>query len=981
MEVKKAIRKVIALGTGAAMVGSTIMGAMAADLSSYPAPFISKDASGKPVFDAWLIVGDTAAPADIIGVTDVAVSLQSQMTEDVAMPSSGAHGSAVRYAKGDGVSISIPNDMLEVREKLGQVRETLTEFDLDGLRGGTVSTNEGTTDYNQYLRFLNSLNSSTSDYIASGLVTFDRDEDDVAGDYLFFRNGDNLFEYEIEFEEGLKSTVECVTGTTCTAGDERRLRDLEDEQLTLLGKSYTIVRTRVTTTSNNLKLELLGGDVIDTLEEGQSKTYTIDGKDYEVTAVIIADGGRGSSNTVKLNVNGELTRELVEGQTDVLKDGTEIGVREILANEAGEISGGDIVEFFLGANKVRLEDNDYTDSNFVSSVKVNEENIQDASVRIRAVEPDANTVELQDIKYRLRAKATRGDVYVRPGQGLRQFLDEPEGMLNPDWDIRYEGLTKSGTSTVKLSARSSDSYDLVFENREGVHYNVPFMDNSQARASLLGFAGTKYGDSNRDLVTSEGRIARSSTTGCLNQTGGVGSTFNSSFCVFNIDVNDLFVVTNSPQDDSSFTHVLTYTSIDTVNNQLTFNDEGTGQRKLTYTVATGASNLGLLGTADLVVGGFTYGVFIQNVTHRQGNDGNIFSASAKNFPIAVDQNADGTVSGTPIRIVINGGGFLDMNPQQDWISTVGATNKGASTNVRNGTDFAGSTLRFGNTIGSTDTHASVNLTTLAKMFDSNGVLGAVVSESLNVSVRGYVSNGRNVADVDVPTPQTFTDLLSDEAAANTGGLTRTLLEMVSLNEVDKQQGLTAYGAFFDLDQSVRQRNEGDVLTIEYPLSQRGADVFVVTGKGSTVKESGGAGKSQVIHPINVGVTKLASQVADVKGQNMIVVGGPCVNAIAAKLMGSPEPCAKDFEAGKALVKLFENDGKVAMLVAGYEAVDTQRASKWASQDGGSKLKALSSGQKEVVLLTVSPEPTVQVAEKKAAEAMPTKAPAKAPAKK
>jgi len=987
MEVKKAIKKVIALSTGAAMVGSTIMGAMAADLSSYPSPFISKDGAGKPVFDAWLVVGDTAAPADIIGVTDIAVSLQSQMTEEVSAPA-GPYGSAVRYASGDGVSISEPNDLLEIREKLGQVRETLTEFDLDGLRGGTVSTNEGTTDYNQYLRFQSSLNSSAGDYIASGQVLFDRDEDDVAGDYLFFRDGDILFEYELEFEEGLKSNIECVNSGTsvgaagCGTADQRRLRDLEDEQLTILGKPYTIVRTRVVTSTNQLILEMLGGDVVDTLEEGQTKTYTIDGKDYEVTAVIISDGGRSGTDTVKFNVNGELTRELVEGQTDVLKDGTEVGVREILANEAGEISGGDIVEFFLGANKVRFEDTDYTDATFVSGVKVNEESVEDASLRIRATEPDANTVEIQDVRYRLRADATRGDVYVRPGQGLRQFLDEPEGMLNPDWDVRYEGLTKSGMSTVKLSARSSDSYDLIFENREGVHYNVPFMDNGRSRSGVIGYDGSKFGDDDNDLVMTEGLISLNSGAGCVNDTVFSKAIFNSSRCVFNVDVNDFFVLTNTPQDETSFTHVLTYESIDTTNNQLTFNDEGTGQRKITFTVASGSGNMGVLGTADLVVGGFTHRIFIRNATHRAAApDTSIFTGSAKNFPIAVDQDADGVLDLKRMKIIVNGGGALELDPGQDWLQGNGTgyidnTNSSGSfksaTYIRNGTDFAGTTLRFGN-LGTnlpggattqTDKHVSLNLTTITKQFDSNGILGAGVGESINISVRAYLSTGRNLADVDVPTPQTFTDTVSDEGIANTGGLTRTVLDMVSLNEVDKVQGLTTYGVFFDLDQSIRTRNEGDVLNVEYPISQRGADVFVVTGKGSTVKEGGAGGKSQVIHPLNVGVTKLASQVADVEGQNLLVVGGPCVNEVAAKLMDNPEPCAKDFEAGKALVKLYESDGKVAMLVAGYEAVDTTRASKWVAQDGGAKLRALSGGTKEVVLLTVSPEPRVQVASKK-----------------
>jgi len=978
MEVKKAIKKVIALSTGAAMVGSTIMGAMAADLSSYPSPFISKDGAGKPVFDAWLVVGDTAAPADIIGVTDIAVSLQSQMTEEVSAPS-GAYGSAVRYATGDGVSISEPNDLLEIREKLGQVRETLTEFDLDGLRGGTVSTNEGTTDYNQYLRFQSSLNSSTSDYIASGQVFFDRDEDDVAGDYLFFRDGDVLFEYELEFEEGLKSNVECINSGTsvgaagCAAGDQRRLRDLEDEQLTILGKPYTIVRTRVVTSTNQLILEMLGGDVIDTLEEGQTKTYTIDGKDYEVTAVIISDGGRSGTDTVKFNVNGELTRELVEGQTDVLKDGTEVGVREILANEAGEISGGDIVEFFLGANKVRFEDSDYTDSNFVSSVKVNEESIEDASIKIRATEPDANSVEIQDIRYRLRADATRGDVYVRPGQGLRQFLDEPEGMLNPDWDIRYEGLTKSGVSTAKLAARSSDSYDLIFENREGVHYNVPFMDNGRSRSGIIGYDGSKFGDDDNDLVMTEGRISLGATRGCVNGTVFSTAIFDTQRCIFNVDVNDFFVLTNTPQDETAFTHVLTYESIDTTNNQLTFNDEGTGQRKITYTVQSGSANMGVLGKADLVVGGFTHTIYVRNATHRAAApDTTIFTGTAKNYPLAVDQDADGVLDLKRMKIVVNGGGALELNPGQDWTNatdpnlTVGGGAGGfvSATYIRNGTDFAGTTLNFGNQVGQADRHVSLNLTTITKQFDSNGVLGGAIGESINISVRAYTDAGRTLADVDVPSPQTFGDTVSDEGAANTGGVTRTVLDMVSLNEVDKLQGLSTYGVFFDLDQSIRRRNEGDVLTLEYPISQRGADVFVVTGKGSAVREGGSAGKSQVIHPLNVGVTKLASQVADVEGQNLLVVGGPCVNEVAAKLMDNPEPCAKDFEAGKALVKLYESDGKVAMLVAGYEAVDTTRASKWVAQDGGAKLRALSDGTKEVVLLTVSPEPTVQVASKK-----------------
>jgi len=60
----------------------------------------------------------------------------------------------------------------------------------------------------------------------------------------------------------------------------------------------------------------------------------------------------------------------------------------------------------------------------------------------------------------------------------------------------------------------------------------------------------------------------------------------------------------------------------------------------------------------------------------------------------------------------------------------------------------------------------------------------------------------------------------------------------------------------------------------------------------------------------------------VSAQNLIVVGGPCVNTVAAELMGSPSDCSEGFTPGVARIKLFENGDSVAMLVAGYSADDT-----------------------------------------------------------
>ncbi|MEK6900653.1 MAG: hypothetical protein AABX05_06005, partial [Nanoarchaeota archaeon] len=78
----------------------------------------------------------------------------------------------------------------------------------------------------------------------------------------------------------------------------------------------------------------------------------------------------------------------------------------------------------------------------------------------------------------------------------------------------------------------------------------------------------------------------------------------------------------------------------------------------------------------------------------------------------------------------------------------------------------------------------------------------------------------------------------------------------------------------------------------------------------------------------VDATNLDSEVADVKAQNLVVVGGPCVNTVAAELLGSPADCTEGFTPGKARVKLFEHaNGNLAMLVAGYSGADTRLAGK------------------------------------------------------
>src|SRR3989338_10623490 len=105
MGFKKTIKRISALGIGATMVGATIFGAMAADLSAYPSQYI-KD--GK--FTGVMVIGDKADAQDVIGVSDIAVSLQFAATKPAEA------GSSSVSVEGDAWKVGTSTKILEMSE-------------------------------------------------------------------------------------------------------------------------------------------------------------------------------------------------------------------------------------------------------------------------------------------------------------------------------------------------------------------------------------------------------------------------------------------------------------------------------------------------------------------------------------------------------------------------------------------------------------------------------------------------------------------------------------------------------------------------------------------------------------------------------------------------------------------------------------------------------------------------------------------------
>ncbi len=526
-------KKIIALGVGISFVGATLFGASAASLSDFPEPFV---AGGQPASNLAVIIGDRADANDVIGAIEITEALQAA----AVVPASEDF-----EVEGDYAEISSSSNMFEPFESMGYVRPSFSEVDLDMLKGGQIVTDEGSTEYNQYIRFNKSID-------ADGYLTFKKDERDKVGNYFYWRQGSMLFEYELEFEEGLESDV--VGNLTV-----RDLEDLEDKDIFLLGKSFVIVDAGLN--GDGLTLNLMSGVAAGILGENDEETYIVDGKEYNVELLVISETTAGGAGSVKFRINGEITDELRDGETDVLADGTQIGIRDILATKK-DIQKS-VVQFYIGAYEIALSDGNVTDQAFQSSgTKVNGEAIEDSEVMITGSLLGAGDVfELTDIKYRLYADTVLGDVNIPAGQGLRGQLDEPEGMLTPFWDILYLGMSTDDVTFINFKSKGDNKYALDFSNQEGIMYSIPFA------SAELGYL--KYGDEDSSLwfVETESYV---------------------------IGKDDLFVVGDCSIDScdfTCFTHVFRYDSIDTANRELKFTDLGTGTREVVYDSVTNQGSL------------------------------------------------------------------------------------------------------------------------------------------------------------------------------------------------------------------------------------------------------------------------------------------------------------------------------------------------------------------------------------------------------
>ncbi|MAG73252.1 hypothetical protein CL620_02990 [archaeon] len=575
------------------MLGATAMGALAADLSDYPTMFVEDG-----VFNGLIVVGDAAQSVDTLGAVDIASNMMA--------PGSGS-GSSVSVS-GDAWLVKAGSDVMEFSESIGPATHGIVDFvdesELVALETLDFTNSKGTFRYEQFLHFDNAVINTT----------YEEDDDDTTDLFLKIPDSALFARYQLDFIESAKSDID--------ASDSFELEDYEGKSITMFGNTYEIVKA-VTggALSEKVTITMMTGPAGGTLQEGESRTFSIGDSSYTVELTFT-----DSSDRSKFVVNGESTNLMDEGDTYTLGDGTVLGLTETLhQNYAGGVHSA---EFYLGADKIVLEDDGINASGSTDELQVNDETIDGADVEIVGSVTDEATSTTEDGELEIDTiyinMTAQDDYYLSAGETLlgQSELDEKDLLFTQNWDIRFEGLDGIEVDQIKLNDRAGEKeYELQFVNVNGDEISMPL---AYASGSNL-----RWGDQNDNLTLTRNNIH-----------------------------DEQFFILNDDTDEDSVTHVVQYKGADDHTKsdpKIKFKILATGET-VERTVTFGANSV----SATLRLAGTTYTV-TNSTTGTLGNTGsddwgiNVIGGSSTNTSITF-----GTANSTQNYLIARGGAKIEL---------------------------------------------------------------------------------------------------------------------------------------------------------------------------------------------------------------------------------------------------------------------------------------------------------------------------------
>jgi len=761
-------KKIISVLASAVMLSSTIGFAAAA---TFPAPFDSGSA---------IVYGANG---------NVQIDMAAAVNLQTAIGQIGGSDGELGIPEGSW-RVATTSDDLELNESIKEVTTYIDKDNLPILADGVISNEKGTAKYTQSFYF---------DDATSSKVTYANDGDDNIGLFYKVSSGEVIARYVMDFTTNLKSDI--------TSGS---LEDIKDEDINILGKTYSI--TTATNGTSGVELTLMSGANKLTVSNGEEQT--VGGK---TVSVIVS-----ASNAAQFTIDGQTTNKLAEGDTYKLDDGSYLGVSDITyQNFAGGMMQSTI---YLGADKIELKNS--------SSMTVNADTISYADVTISSTESGGD-ISISQITVNMTAE---DDLYVPVGGKLSEAsdLDKPQVLLTQNWDIGFTGLDNSEYEEFSIKKSTDSKMKLYALNYNGDQLELPlvFVNSSGI------FGGEKSGY--RLILNATNSITKNDYF-ILNTANPTSSTANARS----------YVVQYKGADKTTDTDA-----------KMKFNVVGVD--------SSDDVTLSSTGTATLKLGGasFTFG--------------NTSAYTANDFSIKLTSTVGDYATGSDVNGALNN--YIRTKYNSLVNITQGETNVSAAPSA------------YG-------TAWTVSLVT----DDANKDGDKYGASATNTIVTETFLNNSDNEVATTPTTSTAGTSWESDPSDNT-----------------KSTYIDFYGNEITHD---NPSSSPDDIVVKIPESIVTPKVYITSGAISA-GTTGTGGLAPIVDD---------SKVDTVKDKNLIVVGGSCINQAAAKILGSDVPlCESAFTAktgagaGQYIIETVVspyNTGKVAMLVAGYNGVDTTAAAQ------------------------------------------------------
>lgn len=836
----------------------------AAAAANYPSPFTSNTA---------IVVGANAAPSDNIAASSIASDLDSA--------SAGTIGGEVTTS-GDVVSIDTSGTRIWLNTSLNVAKSTLTKTDLPLVLADNTFSGDVDAKLTSTIK-LDDGNPTGAEN--SGRVIFAKqpksNDDPVIGISLNSSDAGPLYNASV--------TMKAVNFTDA---------DSEGETITLFGRDFVVSTatdaTSIVLFSSAAEVNLVAGGP----NPNPTATVEVDGSSYTVELIT------GTSTTATVAINGE-SKEITEGNSKKV-GGIDVAVKSVTESTALDTV---TAELLVGSNKLTFTNG--------ATVTMGSDDDPIDGTTAYIVGGTSATTELAVAVYRPDSSTDA----ILPGQS---FTDPVFGSFKVDFAGLNIPLEDTERDTIEVKNSGDTTMSLTFTDSDGNKGTFDFAYNATYAAAQAGTPVRQPAnwrlsdDSNYSIFVHEGaNLTEDDYTVLGNEDYGhilrVTQIYNNTGTDYTNDQVKL-------QDVISGT---TYAAV--------FTSEGIG----TVAIDGKSYSVRFLGSGDTGYATIKYPtgdsstattwVFYPTVQTEGGNlialyeplnidleivNGTVASAHTINFP-----DGDGY---TAVTFTYNGTPGATSTNKTSWIlsgaaTSVLETNATADTNYSlvtigefryNFTSQAGGNNANRTIVYLVDPEGTANLNEPSVMIfekknDNNEYHGLVVN--LETAPAGTSTDGVGVDDI------LFT-LDGEEYHASA-----TLSSDSDITHDIDWFGTLAVKNADDSDQKHAK--------ITVPSEQVYAQIYV----GETAA-SVNTGESGVM-------TFTDAEGSQFSSKNLIVVGGSAINSVAADLLGGAYK-GDQFTSmtgvadGEFLIQSFNRNGKTALLVAGYNAADTTKASTY-----------------------------------------------------